>query len=159
MKSIEDYIDDYLDKYNKLSKEEGIRVLKFTPEEFIRRAEEIQAFQMEFNQKGYFNERKIAREVDSMFRLLLQDEVIENGSNEQFEERKKARAEHYARDAPKIQAYIKGIQAPVEFGDVVILYNALSRNQITLEMIPSDVLEEFKQTRQFLKVFRVKVTK
>lgn len=41
------------------------------------------------------------------------------------------------------------MKTPLKFGEVVNLYRWLCRKQINLEIIPDDVLQEFKQTRQY----------
>lgn len=55
----------------------------------------------------------------------------------------------YAEDTPRLRAYIMKLKTPINFHDVVEIYNGLYRNQITVDNIATDVLEEFKLTRQY----------
>lgn len=77
-------------------------------------------------------------------------------AKEQADRIRKNAEQSFAADAPKVHEYVKKLSAPLEFDDVVIIYGALYRKQITLEMLPDDVLEEFKKTRQYKKLSRSK---
>ena len=55
----------------------------------------------------------------------------------------------YAEDAPRLKAYVMNLKTPINFYDVIEIYNGLYRNQITVENIANDVLDEFKLTRQY----------
>ena len=67
----------------------------------------------------------------------------------QVKQRKEAAFKEYAEDTPRVNAYVTNIKTPINFNDVLEMYNGLCRKQITFEDIPNDVLEEFKLTRQY----------
>lgn len=71
---------------------------------------------------------------------------------EQFRRFKEAGEKQFAEDAPHIQAELKSIQIPLNFSDTVSIYRWLWRKQIKFEMLPKTVLDEFKETRHYLKI-------
>ena len=64
----------------------------------------------------------------------------------------KRSAAQFALDAPYIQEGLKKMQGPLTFEDARHLYKWLWRKQITLEMIPKDLLDEFKNTSLYEKL-------
>jgi hypothetical protein len=56
---------------------------------------------------------------------------------------------HFDEAAPKIQEDLKLLKTPIDFRDIVHIYQWLYRKQITLDMIPVDVLREFKESKQY----------
>jgi hypothetical protein len=60
----------------------------------------------------------------------------------------------FALAAPKAQEDLKKITTPLSFEYTVDIYRWLLRKQITLDMIPKDVLKEFKKTGQYKEAMR-----
>lgn len=60
----------------------------------------------------------------------------------------------FAKEAPMIQEELKLIQTPLTFNDITSIYRWLCRKQITIEMIPENVLDEFKKTEQYDEIIR-----
>jgi hypothetical protein len=60
----------------------------------------------------------------------------------------------FAKEAPEIQSGLKDIQTPLSFSEAVHIYRWLFRKQITIEMLPEDVLNEFIKTDLYQKLIR-----
>lgn len=85
------------------------------------------------------------KEVEQMLKCpLSREEMLE-----QAKQRKEVALKEYTEDAPRVKAYVTNIKTPINFNDILEMYNGLCRKQITFEDIPNDVLEEFKLTRQY----------
>ena len=67
---------------------------------------------------------------------------------------KKQSENRFAINAPKIQEELKEITTPLSFENTITIGKWLFRKQITIEMIPKDVLKEFKKTEQYKGVMR-----
>lgn len=74
----------------------------------------------------------------------------------QAERRKKSKEKYYLTQAPLVQEFVVALKTPINFHQVVEIFNGLIREQITFEMIPQDVLEEFVLTRQSRAVIKRK---
>jgi len=149
MKSMEEHIDDYLDKYNELSKKGELWRIRSTPQVFIKEVERIKKYERDSREHGYFTEAAIQSQVKSMLAVILMNKVKYEEAKEQCERSKEAAAQQFLKEAPQKQEYVKHIKVPLEFKDVRAIFSGLMRNQITLEMIPIHVFEEFKKTRQY----------
>ncbi len=68
---------------------------------------------------------------------------------EQFTRLKKEAEIQFVKDAPAVQEYVKIIKVPLKLYEKANIYRFLCRNQITLDMLPKDVLDEFKSTRMY----------
>ncbi len=115
-----------------------------------------------------FNHKKIEKQYMNEFHKksseASQKAVEEMGKNplsieqmrEQMRQGKEVAAKMYAADTPRVKEYVKNIKTPINFNDVLEMYNGLLRNQITFDDIPNDALEEFKLTRQCRTVLKKK---
>jgi len=68
---------------------------------------------------------------------------------EQADRLAKGAEKHFALEAPEVQEELKQITTPLSFEYTVAICRWLYRKQITMEMIPKDVLTEFKKTRHY----------
>ena len=149
MKTTEDYIDDFLDKYNELIKKDELWRLRVTPQEFISEIERIRKYGKEARKSNYLNEYHIQCNEKGMVSNMLMDKVTREEFMEQCEILKEAAKKQFAEEAPLIQKQIKQIKTPLKFQEAVNIYRWLFRKQITLEMLSAEVLEEFKMTTQY----------
>ncbi len=149
MKTTEEYLDDYFDKYNKLKKQNELWRLRVTPQEFLLEVERIRAYGIEQRKTKYLNEYHIQKNQEGMIAVMLMDAMTHLEIKEQFDRLDIECKIQYAIAAPEIQERLKKIQTPLKFNDVVSIYRWLFRKQITLDMLSKEVFEEFRNTRQY----------
>lgn len=109
-------------------------------------------------ERKYMNDfhRKSSEAAQKEFEKMKQHPLSREKMLEQVRQGKEVAAKLYAADAPRVKEYVTNIKTPINFNDVLEMYNGLLRNQITFENIPNDVLEEFKLTRQYRRTIKVK---
>lgn len=87
--------------------------------------------------------------------IKQQGPVTYEQAKAQTESAMKAAERSFAKAAPKIQSELKHIQTPLSFSDTVDIYRWLFRKQITIEMLPKNVLNEFIKTKHYQKIIRI----
>lgn len=157
MKTMEAYLDDYLDKYNLLKSKNELWRLKNTPQEFIKIVEQAKSRAVEDREMGYLNEFHIQQNEANVIAVALQDKFTREEMMTQFDQFKKSEEAFYKMEAPQVQKRISELVLPLDFKDVVAIYKALFVKQITLDMIPAAVLPEFIKTRQYLSLKKRKL--
>ncbi len=154
MKTTEEYLNDYFDKQNELSKKGERWRLRVTPEEFLAEIVKIRVFEIEKRKYNTLNEYHIQRSIQGMISIMLMNRVTLEEARDQFERLSKSSDEEFAQETPEIQKRLSLIQTPLKFRDIVNIYKWLWRKQITMEMISPDVLNEFIKTRHYEKIIR-----
>ena len=149
MKTTEGYLDDYLDKYNELKKKNELWRLRVTPQKFLEEVEKIRVYSIEAKKNKSFNRYHIHKSETAAIEIMLMGAATHEEMKAQFERLDKAKKMEFAAEAPEIQQQVKTIITPLKLKDVINIYRWLFRNQITLEMLPNNVLEEFSKTRQY----------
>ena len=149
MKTTEEYIDDYLDKYNELSNKGELWRFRVSPQEFIQEIERIREYEIEQKEMRYLTPYHIESNVLGMISIMLMDKVTKEEIIAQFKRHKDAAKEEFAKSAPKIQESIKKIRMPLNTKDIIKIYLGLWRKQVSFDIIDEDVLNEFKKTRQY----------
>ncbi|MBX7109302.1 MAG: hypothetical protein K1X61_11700 [Chitinophagales bacterium] len=149
MKTTEDYLDDYLDKYNELKNKNELWRLRVTPEKFLAEIERIRAYGIEQRKSNYLNEYHIQRNQEGMIAVMLMDAMTLDEMIEQANRLSEAAKLQFAEEAPEVQKQVKKIQTPLKLDDSRRIYTWLFRKQITLEMLSKEVFEEFSKTRQY----------
>ena len=156
MKSNEEYLNRYHQNKKILEEKDELWRLKLTEEEFISEIANIRRYGEEARKGNYLNEYHIQRNEEASVGVLLMNLMTKEESIEQMNRLAKQAGIQFAKEAPEIQKRVKLITTPLQFTDVVNIYRWLWRKQITLGMIPSDVLEEFMKTEQYRKFVREK---
>ena len=154
MKTTEEYLDDYFDNQNDLSSKGERWRLRVTPEEFIKEIERIRAYGIEARKSNYLTDYHIQRNEEGMVSIMLMDRVTLAEAKSQFERHRIESEKYFAKEAPKIQEQLKEIKAPLVFEEIVFIYKALWRKQITIEMLSESAFEEFKVTDHYEKIIR-----
>ena len=154
MKTNEEYLDDYFDNQNELSRKGEQWRLRLTPEEFIEEIERIRAAGIEARKSDYFTEYHIQKNEEGGVAILLMDRVTIEEAKEQFDRLRKEREKRLAEIAPEVQKEIKLIQAPLNFGEILFIFKALWHKQITIEMLSKPVFDEFKETEHYQSILR-----
>ena len=149
MKTAEEHLDDYLDKYNLLKKKNELWRLRVTPQEFLAEIERIRAYGIEQRKSNYLTEYHIDRNQEAMISVMLMDAMTHDEMVEQTERLAEASKLQFAEESPEIQQHVKKMRTPLKFNETRNIYTWLFRKQITLEMLPKEVFEEFSKTRQY----------
>lgn len=149
MKSTEEYLDDYFDNYNELLRKGELWRLRVTLMEFIKEIERARAYGIEARKGGTLTEYHIQRNEEGIIAIALMNLPTTEEVKEQAERIRKIKEERYVKDTPQVREYIRHLQTPLKNDVVAYIYKALWAKQITLEMLPANVLAEFKQTRQY----------
>lgn len=157
MKTMEDYLDDYLDKYNLLKSKNELWRLKHTPQEFLKIVEQAKSSAAEDRVMGYLTEFHIQQNEITVIAVALQNNCTREEMMAQFDRFKKSEEAFYKREAPRVQKRISELVSPLNFKDVVAIYKALFVKQITVDMIPAVVLPEFINTRQYQSLKKRKI--
>ena len=156
MKTTEEYIDAYNNKLSELSEKGEQRRIQFSLQEFLEKIEIIRKFELAEIENEGFPIIDIENRTSKMISILLTGEFTIEEMKEEFGRHKAETADQLEIDVPNLQEILSGIKTPLRISDVETLYSGLLHNQITLEMIEEKVLEEFKMTRQYQKIIRIK---
>jgi hypothetical protein len=149
MKTDEEYLDNYFDKYNELKKKNELWRIRVTPQEFLAEIGKIRQYGIKERKGNYLTDYHIQRNEEVMISVLLMDRMTKEEFIEQCGRLNKAAKIEFAAEAFKIQLRVKKLQTPLLFRDVINIYRWLIREQITPEMLSINVLEEFNKTRQY----------
>ena len=149
MKSNEEYISDYIEKYTTLFKKGELWRIRVTLIEFIEGVERIRIDGEEKRKNNYFNEFAIQSSQNNSIEIMLMDNLTWEEKRAQVISLNEGMNEQFASESLLIIENLKYIKIPLKFVDIINIYRWLLRKQITLEMLPKNVLTEFKETRQY----------
>lgn len=149
MKSTEEYVSDYLEKYITLLKKGELWRLRVTLNEFVKEIKRIREYGIEQRKSNYLNEYHIQRNQSGMIEVMLMDAATREEMEAQFKTLNEDAEVERSKEIPIIQERIKHIQTPLKSEDIRRIYKWLFYKQITLEMLSENVLNEFKETRQY----------
>ncbi len=76
MKTMEAYLDDYLDDYNLLKSKNELWRLKYTPQEFLKIVEQAKSRAAEDREMGYLTEYHLQQNETNVIAVALQDKFI-----------------------------------------------------------------------------------
>ena len=156
MKSTEEYISDYLDNYTSILKQGELWRMGPTLNEFIKKIDEIRERGKDDRKRNYKNEYTIQSNQDGAISVLFMSLRIWSFEEQkaQFDRLRKDADESRKKEIPLIEEEIKQFRAPLKFRDIKIIYKWLFYKQITLDMLPYEVLNEFKETSQYQTIIK-----
>ena len=128
--------------------------MRVTLIEFIEGVERIRVDGEEKRKNNYFNEFAIQSSQNNSIEIMLMDKLTWEEKRAQTIALNEGKNEYFASKSPLIIENLKYIKIPLNFEDVINIYKWLFRKQITLEMLPKDVLNEFKETRQYKTIIK-----
>ncbi len=143
-KTNEELIVDYQNALSFLESKGETWRMKYTIEEYLLEVEKIR--EVEANH-GWFNDYHKQTSISSMLSLLLQPKLTFEEAKAQVQRMTNAANEQFMKEAPAMQDRMRKLTAPLNLSNLRIIYSALFRNQITLDDLPIDVLEAFKESR------------
>ncbi len=119
-------------------------------EGIVRRIEEVNKRELKMTVKTTLQEhaRLSMEQIDKQKPVTLEQAIA------QSERLRKQSEKSFALAAPEIQEDVKKMTTPLNFQDSVDIYRWLLRKQITFDIIPKDVLDEFKKTEHYQEVMR-----
>jgi hypothetical protein len=148
IKTAEEYFEMYVENYNLLKEKDELWRLKCTAQEFKAQVSEMLKEYYSNISKDKYEEYRKQSNVNGKISILLMDLQTHEEIKQQFENHRKLTEKYFAESAPKIQEYVATLWAPLLFDEVITISKAIFRKQITLEMLPDDVLEAFTVTSQ-----------
>ncbi|MFA6089844.1 MAG: hypothetical protein WC755_08355 [Candidatus Woesearchaeota archaeon] len=149
MKTNEEYLADYNNKKSELSSKKELWRLRFTSEEFLSEINRIRTYEIESRISNHINDYHIQKNIEGMIEVMLMDRVTIEEAKEQSDILRKASEDYFVKEVPEIKKRLKLIQIPLNSMDSYNIYKWLLRKQITIEMIPENVLSEFKKTKHY----------
>ncbi|MFN5217842.1 MAG: hypothetical protein ACK5CL_03670 [Sphingomonadales bacterium] len=148
------YIDQYLDVYLKLKAKNRQGDMRYPPWEFMRELQFIFALQKELRATGCFAEEHLDRMMDRQTEVLTHYFVYDEPIRYEFFRRHASSKVREAMQAPLVKQQIQQLTTPLNFDQVVFIYNALLDKHIDIYEIPADVFTAFRQTRQYRSFFK-----
>ena len=149
MKSNEEYLNDFHLKKKELEERGELWRLRVTEDEFISEIERIRKESIESRKGSSLNEYHIQRNEEEQIEIMLMEKATYEEAKEQFERLRKSGEEYFAKEAPEIHKLVKLINTPLKFKDSRNIYLWLYRKQITIDMLPENVLKEFITTKHY----------
>lgn len=149
MKSNEEYLNDFHLKKKELEERGELWRLRVTEEEFISEIERIRKEGIESRKSSSLNEYHIQRNEEGQIEIMLMEKATYEEKLEQAERINKDSEIEFAKETPEIQKLVKLINTPLKFKDTRNIYLWLYRKQITIDMLPENVLNEFITTKHY----------
>lgn len=149
MKSNEEYLNEYHLKKKELEERGELWRLRVTEDEFISEIERIRKKGIESRKGSSLNEYHLQRNEEGQIEIMLMKNATYEEKLEQAERINKESELEFAKEAPEIQKLVKLINTPLKFKDTRNIYLWLNRKQITIDMLPENVLKEFITTKHY----------
>jgi len=148
------FIDRYLDVYIKLRAKNRQDDMRYPPWAFMQELHHIFALQKELRTLGCFDEEHLDRMLENQTEGLTHYFIYDEPLRYEWYRRSAAHKVREAMEAPLVKANIQELKTPLNFDQVVYIYNALLSQHINIYDIPADVFSEFRQTRQYRSFFK-----
>lgn len=149
MKSNQEYLEIYDLKRKELDEKGELWRMKLSKDEFIAEIKKIKKYGIEARKSSKLNNYHIQRNEEAQVSVLLmgkstKEEMVElvNSLNEKAEEEHKQEIE-------SIVSNLEKIQTPLKFRDITKIYRWIFRKQISIEMLPDNVRNEFIKTKHY----------
>ena len=147
MKSNQELLDYYLDRYNILKEKNELWRLRVSPQKYLSELEKIRAYGIQARATGQLTECNIQSNQDGMLGILLMDKMTYAEVKDQFERSKKQQEKCFAEEAPRIQAVVKKYKTSLSNAQCRRIHTWLVRRQIDLAKLNKEVQTEFKRSR------------
>lgn len=155
MESDEKYLKDFLLKKAELQAKGELWRLRITQEEFLKEIQRLRKYEIDAK-SGTLNEYHIQRNITGTISILLMDAYTFEEMNKQSKRLDKEAKKHFAEEVQIIRERINLIKLPLRFRDSANIYRWIFRNQISFEMLPANVKEEFSKTNHYEKLKAMK---
>ncbi|NVN95144.1 MAG: hypothetical protein HXX18_07675 [Bacteroidetes bacterium] len=156
MESNEKYINDFLFKKAELEAKGELWRLRVTQEEFLSEIQRLRKYEIDAKKNSTLNEYHIQQNIEGIISIMLMDACTFKEMKEQAKRLSEESEKDFAEEAPMIRERLILIETPLKFRDSVNIYLWIFRNQISIEMLPSKVKDEFTKTRHYEKLKNMK---
>ena len=146
MESDEKYLEEYLLKKAELEAKDELWRLRVTQEEFLKEIQRLRKYEIDAK-NSTLNEYHIQRNIEGTISVMLMDACTLEEMKEQAKRINEESKKYFAEEAPMIRERLILIKTPLRFRDSANIYLWIVRKQISIDMLPLKVKEEFTKTR------------
>ncbi|MGI6319698.1 MAG: hypothetical protein ACOXZK_01735 [Bacteroidales bacterium] len=148
MESDEKYLEEYLLKKAELEAKGELWRLRATQEEFLKEIQRLRKYEIDAK-NSTLNEYHIQRNIEGTISVMLMESCTLEEMKEQAKRINEESEKDFAEEAPMIKERLVLIETPLKFRDSANIYLWISRNQISIDMLPLKVKDEFTKTRHY----------
>lgn len=148
MESDEKYLEEYLLKKAELETKGELWRLRVTQEEFLKEIQRLRKYEIDAK-NSTLNEYHIQRNIEGTISVMLMESCTLEEMKEQAKRINEESEKDFAEEAPMIKERLVLIETPLKFRDSANIYLWISRNQISIDMLPLKVKDEFTKTRHY----------
>lgn len=149
MESNEKYLEKYLLKKSELEAKGELWRLRVTQEEFLSEIQRLRKYEIDMKRNSALNEYHIQRNIEGTISVMLMDSCTLEEMKEQAKRINEESEKDFAEEAPMIRELLLLIKTPLKFRDSAKIYLWIFRNQISIDMLPLKVKEDFLKTRHY----------
>lgn len=149
MESDEKYLEEYLLKKAELEAKGELWRLRVTQEEFLKEIQRLRKYEIDTKENCTLNEYHIQRNIEGTISVMLMESCTLEEMKEQAKRINEESEKYFAEEAPMIRELLKLIKTPLKFRDSAKIYRWIFRNQISIDLLPLKVKEEFLKTRHY----------
>lgn len=149
MKSNQEYLEIYNLRRKELDKKNELWRMKLSEDEFIVEIERIRKYGIEARKNSKLNEYHIQRSEEAQVYVLLMEQSTKEEMIEQANSISKQAEEEHKQEIESIVSNLESIQTPLKFRDITKIYRWIFRKQISIEMLPDNVRNEFIKTKHY----------
>lgn len=150
MESNEKYLKEYLLKKLELEQKGELWRLRVTEEEFISEIQRLREYEIDSKKNSDLNEYHIQRNIEGMIEVMLMNACTPEEAKEQTNRIKIESEKAFAEEAPMIRERLKSIETPLKFRDSANIYRWIFREQISIDMLPLKLRDEFTKTSHYV---------
>jgi len=149
MESNEKYLEKYIQKKMELEQKGELWRLRVTQAEFISEIQRLRQYEIDSKENSTLNEYHIQRNIEGTISVMLMDILTLEEARGQTKKLSEASEKEFAEEAPLIREGLKSIKTPLSFRDAANIYRWIFRKQISIDMLPLNVKDEFTKTRHY----------
>lgn len=156
MESNEKYLEKYLLKKAELEEKGDLWRLRVTQEEFLKEIQRLRKYEIDTKGNSTLNDYHIQQNIEGTISIMLMESSTYDEMKEQAKRIHEESENDFAEEAPMIRERLILIKTPLKFRDSAKIYCWIFRNQISIDMLPLKVKEEFMNTRHYEKLKNIK---
>jgi hypothetical protein len=149
MESNEKYLEKYFLKKMELEQKGELWRIRVTQAEFLSEIQRLRQYEIDSKQNSTLNEYSIQRNIEGTISVMLMNILTLEEAKEQAKKHSEASEKEFAEEAPMIRERLKSIKTPLSFRDAANIYRWIFRKQISIDMLPVNVKDEFAKTRHY----------
>lgn len=149
MESNEKYLEEYFFKKMELAQKGELWRLRVTQEEFFSEIQRLREYEIDAKKNSNLNEYHIQRNIEGTISVMLMDACTHEEMMDQTKRLSDASEKEFAEEASMIRERLRFIKTPLTFRDAANIYRWIFRKQISIDMLPLKVKDEFTKTIHF----------